>query len=392
MPDVQHNIATTLSSPPPFPGRNLISTKIRPLSELNQDEINRWTDLENRLTFGNPYLSPNYVIPSVRYLVHGEDPFVVTAEIENPSPVLIGIGLFNQTHPTVLFPLPHLNIFQTNQAFLNGFLLDQSYAQKALGEITACLRKNFPLKRSILMNNIAAMGPLHECLSETGSPRPYSWIEFSRYARSILKPGECGEDFLQQNYSKSKRKNLRLKFNRLSRLGKIEWRLVRNSGNWLDHIETFLKLENMGWKGQNGTSLLANQNTAHFFRQVTSSFANANKLFIAELLLDNKVISSTTNFVSGKMGFAYKIGWHSDYAEYSPGILNEIEMIKSAPELLHDLELIDSGSREGSYIDDYWKDRYPIVSGMMTFGFFHTLAAKGIESLKHLKKDWKRKM
>ena len=83
-----------------------------------------------------------------------------------------------------------------------------------------------------------------------------------------------------------------------------------------------------------------------------------------ELSVAGKVIASTSNFCSGMAGFAFKLGWHPDYAVYSPGLLNELELIRAAPQVWGNLEIADSGSSPGSFMENIWLARRTLVSGM----------------------------
>jgi CelD/BcsL family acetyltransferase involved in cellulose biosynthesis len=93
-------------------------------------------------------------------------------------------------------------------------------------------------------------------------------------------------------------------------------------------------------------------------------FAGAGRALFFELRVGDRVISSTSNFLSGRAAFAFKIGWHRDFAKMSPGILNEAESIRHAPSLLGKLEFFDSGAGLNSYIDELWVDRRPLSKSL----------------------------
>jgi CelD/BcsL family acetyltransferase involved in cellulose biosynthesis len=94
-------------------------------------------------------------------------------------------------------------------------------------------------------------------------------------------------------------------------------------------------------------------------------FAGADRVLFAELRVGERVISSTSNFLSGRAAFAFKIGWHRDFAKMSPGTLNEVEMIRQAPSLLGKLDFFDSGSGQDSYINELWVDRRPLSNSIL---------------------------
>jgi hypothetical protein len=80
--------------------------------------------------------------------------------------------------------------------------------------------------------------------------------------------------------------------------------------------------------------------------------------------LDGKVVASTSNFLSGPGGFAFKIAWNPDLAKQSPGRLAEVELLRQMfqHQALAPLDFWDSGATEGSYIDNIWPGRRRLVS------------------------------
>jgi CelD/BcsL family acetyltransferase involved in cellulose biosynthesis len=133
-------------------------------------------------------------------------------------------------------------------------------------------------------------------------------------------------------------------------------------------IETFLRLENKGWKGEEQSSLLSQPKHAEFFRDMAQRFAADGRAFFCELLLDGRVIASSSNFVSGRVGFAFKIGWDGDFAAVGPGILNELELMRWLGEGGLDIDYMDAGAMEGAYIQRLWKTVTDVKSGVLVGG------------------------
>ena len=79
------------------------------------------------------------------------------------------------------------------------------------------------------------------------------------------------------------------------------------------------------------------------------------------------MIASTSNFSSGRSGFAFKLGWDPQFATYSPGLLNELELIRAAPSIWNELDLVDSGAAPGSFMENIWLARRTLISGMFTW-------------------------
>jgi CelD/BcsL family acetyltransferase involved in cellulose biosynthesis len=150
----------------------------------------------------------------------------------------------------------------------------------------------------------------------------------------------------------------------------------------VDPVETFLHLEHLGWKGANRTSLRSSPLDEAFFRDLVA--LSGPGAFFTELLVDGSVIASTSNFRIGDNGFAFKSGYHPEFSEASPGLLNEIFLLEHL-EQASDLAYLDSGAVEGSYMDTLWPDRDILYSGIVTASAFTrqvTSLMSGVRSIK----------
>jgi CelD/BcsL family acetyltransferase involved in cellulose biosynthesis len=94
-------------------------------------------------------------------------------------------------------------------------------------------------------------------------------------------------------------------------------------------------------------------------------FARAGQALFTELHVGEQVICSTSNFLSGRVAFGFKIGWHRDFAKMSPGILNVVEMIRQTPSSLGKLDFFDSGAGQRSFINELWVDRRSLSNSIL---------------------------
>jgi CelD/BcsL family acetyltransferase involved in cellulose biosynthesis len=143
----------------------------------------------------------------------------------------------------------------------------------------------------------------------------------------------------------------------------VRWRALRGREITSACIERFIDLEHLGWKGQEGTSLRSRPEDEQFFREMIGEFAAHDRAVFTELSVGDTVVASTSNLISGKRGFAFKLGWHPNYHRMAPGLLNEVEFIRNAPAVFRDIDFIDSGAAEGSFLEELWSERRAVVSG-----------------------------
>jgi CelD/BcsL family acetyltransferase involved in cellulose biosynthesis len=196
--------------------------------------------------------------------------------------------------------------------------------------------------------------------------------------------------YLETELKGGRLKSLRRLTRRLQEMGEVGWRALSEPDLPEAAVDRFLELEHLGWKGTEGTSLRSQPEDEAFFREVIDGFRSEGRAWFTELSLNGTVISSTSNFVSGRAGFAFKIGWDPAYAKLSPGMLNEIELIRRAPELFGELEYLDSGAGEGSYIEEFWTGRRALTSGIFATTALGRKALAFVDAARGLKRRLRR--
>jgi CelD/BcsL family acetyltransferase involved in cellulose biosynthesis len=366
-----------------------IFASVRTFEELDATLIAQWRELEQYSAPGNAWLSADFVLPAARYLAANTPRVVVSELVRQKKRKLVGIGFYMTAGPNRHLPFPHLKLFHTKHTFVNGFLLDQQYAQRAFLTMIKAIFEGQKGRLALFVPELQADSETYKLLtSSIAADIPYSWVELERYERPILR---TAPNYIETHYSRKKKKKLRSCWRKLEQQGKLQWQLLRQTDNH-EAVETFLRLEHMSWKGKRGTSLLSQSNDAEFFREMVTNFAIHKDTFFCELLLDEQPIASTSNFISGGTGFAFKLGWDPQYRIYAPGILNELEFIRQAPNLLKDISYIDSGSQADSFIGRYWVDRYQIVSGLIVPNGFPLLVLKHMGTLRDLKRQFIRRI
>jgi hypothetical protein len=333
-------------------------------NKLSSSLIQQWSDLEERSVEGNAYLSPYFILPSIKYLTpNAEVIFVFITNVTGNTSILTGVGVFEYVRWTHRLPLPHFKAYRSPHSYLTGLLVDEEFLESTLSAFFTLFSKFERYSCGIEFINRTDSSKLAEQFEIAASRIDVPWVQYNRKRRAILIPEKSGSDCLNKVLSSKMKKSLRRHERLLSHSGEVRWNVVRGHEIELNCIDRFLSLEHMGWKGANGTSLLSNPAEESFFREMINGFAQHSRAFFTELSVNGRVIASTANLISSKMGYAFKLGWDSEFAAASPGMLNEVEFIKNASKLYPHLEYIDSGADEGSFIETLWVDRYTLASG-----------------------------
>jgi CelD/BcsL family acetyltransferase involved in cellulose biosynthesis len=364
------------------------------LAELDDETLRLWASLEDRVLEPNAFLSPRFVIPALRHL---ESPraaararLVFVERRGAGRAEMVAAGVFVPVLSGRRFPLPHLKAYRSPHSYLTGILLDREFAEPAATTLFALLRRQPWTGHGVEFEDWPADAPAR--LVVVAAARCHAeWWESWRSHRAILVPVAAGDAYLAARLSRSRAKSLRRSRRRLEKVGRVDWRCLK--GHEVDKrcIETFLRLEHGGWKARRGSSLLSSAQHATFFRDMTDGFGAEGRLFFTELLVDGNVIASTSHFVSGGVGFSFKIGWDTRYAGMTPGYLSEVELVRQAPLHCADLKFIDSGTSPGSFIEELWGDRRPLAAGVFATTALGRLVARAMGGLRGVRdRAWRR--
>ena len=327
------------------------------VNEVTPAFVSAWADLESRAVEPNAYLSPHFILPAIRHLDPEAHVWIIAVETGAlGGHELIGIGIFQPVLGTRPLPLPHLVAYKSRHSYLGGLLLDRERARAALDALFNYV-KTLGWCQGVMFGKMRQDGPVDRLLTDVATQRGIEHDSLQPTTRAMLELGTSHAD-LGAILGTRQAKDLRRRRRRLDELGTVRWTLHREGGVPERAIDTFLALEHQGWKGETHSSLRSRRADETFFREAVARFSAEERVFFTELSLEGEVIASTSNFVSGQAGFAFKLGWRESYAKMSPGILNELEFVRRFPhEVCCDLRYLDSGSVEGSFMERVWPER-----------------------------------
>lgn len=146
------------------------------------------------------------------------------------------------------------------------------------------------------------------------------------------------------SYQKQLPKNHRQAMNRAGRKLECEGtvRFEMNSRLEVTAVEPWLteafEVEDFGWKGMNGSSVLRTPGMFRFFVNQAKQLARWGQLETAALWLDDRMLAFVYGFRAKGVYFAHKIGYDPRYAPFSPGQF----LFYNILERLHDDEQVEA--------------------------------------------------
>ncbi len=339
------------------------------VEQLTASDIAQWSALEARAIEPNPYMSAHFVLPALRFLdpqANAEIWFARRSDANDAE--LIGVCAFLRKRWSTHFPFPHLQAYQSVHSYLGGPLLDRAHAAQALEQMLDAALGAPTRGLAVVLPTVQSDGPVAELMATWGRHHATQMHRRDAHARAVLVPGQAGPGAIKAALG-SKANEMGRNRRRLAREGTCEWHTLRPTEPGRE-IENFLALEHRGWKAEAGSSLRSDSAHESFFRDMTTGFATEGRAWFTELSLNGQAIASTSNFISGGAGFAFKVGWNEDYRKYGVGILNEVHLVENAPEVCSDLAYIDSGAAPGSFIDSLWPARRQLSTLVLPLGRF----------------------
>jgi CelD/BcsL family acetyltransferase involved in cellulose biosynthesis len=361
--------------------------RVVPVRDVNAEDVHAWAALEARAVEPNAYLSPFFVLPAARHLTPESDTIVCFIERLGAGPRdLVGVGIFEKAPASRQFPLPHLIAYRSVHSYLGGMLLHRDCHAQALDALIRGIRRQMPWFVALEIGQAWLDGALSQRASNPARSHYFEVRRQGTVARAVLSP-ERGPALLQDKAFASRLRDLNRRKRRLEEQGQVLWRWHRDDGIPGATVEDFLALEHMDWKGQAGTSLLSQPSHEAFFREVVSGFASHRRALFTELCLDGQPIASCCNFISGRVGFGFKIGWNPEFRSAAPAKLNEIELMRQGHAAFADIELFDSGAGPDSYINDLWSERRVLTTLTAPTNALGALALQLVEGAKRLRQS-----
>ena len=218
-----------------------------------------------------------------------------------------------------------------------------------------------PWARTLLqVPRLTEDGPLHRALVDEARVRGGEAAIVHREERALLESRLSPDDYWDAAVRAKKRKELRRQANRLAEQGAVGFRRWRTGEALNPWIDAFLALEARGWKGRAGSALASHSETEAWFRAVLTGAADAGRLDMRALDLEDRPLAMLVNFLCPPGGFSFKTAFDEDYARFSPGVLLQ----QANLDLLEvpKIAWVDSCAAPGHpMIDSVWRERRSLV-------------------------------
>lgn len=134
----------------------------------------------------------------------------------------------------------------------------------------------------------------------------------------------------ERSLSKSHRKKLARTIRQMTDLGGYHIRRYRPRAptSVAPLLETAFKIEDSGWKGEAGTSVLRSQGMRECLVQVSEHLARCGELEVAFLEFNDEIIAFELLWNAKQVLHSYKVGYNEKYSSLMPGTILMHEVLK----------------------------------------------------------------
>lgn len=335
---------------------------------LGPAEIEGWRALEQAALEGNAFASPDFVRPALEHLLPWARPIAVRA-IDGER--TLALGLFEPAGPSRSFPLPHLRAWRTPHTFLDGWLLDAERGAEAAAAVEHWFRHTQGEWFGIAMAERRLDGPRADAWR---AQRRLRWHPRRTWSRAAFDTRLFdGADPLGR-LSSVRRRGTRRAMSRLEQAGAVV-RVERPEAPQR-LVGAFLHAEAAGWKGERGTAMAGSPHDVAFLHAMTSAFSIGSRAVFARVEDATGPLAVSCSLVSGRSGFAFKIGVTPAGRRFSAGILAELELARRWAQAVPGVPEVDGCAAPGAYLESIWREERRLSAGVWTFNARGAIAAR----------------
>lgn len=187
-----------------------------------------------------------------------------------------------------------------------------------------------------------------------------------------------------RGFQAAARRNLRhdveRRLRRLCEEGAVSIEVHDGRERLADVLEEGFSVEHAGWKGSSGTAIVAQPETARFYRDLAHWAASRGWLRLVFLRIDGRAIAFQFDLEALGVYYSLKIGYDPEYERFSPGKLLMYAMVSRAMTLrLESYELLGT--------DEQWKHRW--ADGFHDMATLHAFSGSPVGRLSRAAFLWR---
>jgi CelD/BcsL family acetyltransferase involved in cellulose biosynthesis len=203
-------------------------------------------------------------------------------------------------------------------------------------------------------------GPVCQAIIAALDRTQRPWTIAKPFARAVLDVSGTFAEHLEDRIPAKRRRDLARNRRRLEKLGVVAFETHCLGPELSAAVDAFLQIEGRGWKGRRGSALACHAATREFALKAFSPASSHTHCRADVLKVNGQPIAVGLTLFSGQTGFTVKCAYDEQYATYSPGLLLELEFLRSVLQEKWATR-IDSGTDGAHVIDGLWPGRTEVA-------------------------------
>jgi CelD/BcsL family acetyltransferase involved in cellulose biosynthesis len=283
-----------------------------------------WDDLAAHALEQNPFYEPWFMLPALA--ANGDDEALVCVQVWRGGRL---DGLFPFVHEPRFkgLPISALRSWSHRSHMLCTPLVRVGVQTECIQSLIRWLREEGAGTAAVELRYLPGDGAFVGALAEVARGDAALVIATEHSTRALLRREIDAERYLNSALSPEARKDLRRKERRLRERGELRRVALRpgqDAGHW---IAQFLALEASGWKGREGSALACTPGNHSFAKAMLTEAHRRGRLQLVGIDCGGRPISRCCNLLAGEGAYAYRTAYDEGYAQFSPGVMAEMESI-----------------------------------------------------------------
>jgi CelD/BcsL family acetyltransferase involved in cellulose biosynthesis len=295
-----------------------------------REHLAAWEKLAANALEPNVFYEPWTLLPAVEHIRNGAE---VRLLLVFGPPGSAGAaplwGLFPlevQSHCLHL-PVRTLAFWQHRYCYLTVPLIHRDHAEEVIDAFWRWFERN-PLGCRVLDTNyLPSDAGFHGRWADALIGRYL--LVLNEHPRGLQTRAPSFESYVSSQLSRKRYQAICRGQRRLEELGASVFRQIESSADVDSWVEQFLQLESQGWKGREGGAMANTAEDAHYFRKLVCAGFVQNRARLLSLDLNGRQIAMKLVLTCEDGGYSFKIAYDESFAKYSPGVILELEDLRS---------------------------------------------------------------
>lgn len=327
-----------------------------------------WEALARAALEPNPFYEHWMLMPAIEAFAAGRD---VSVALVWSGDALAGLFPFERVSRYKGLPASALVSWQHSHTLLCTPLVRAGLERECLHALLDSLDQAM-----VEFRYIPVAEPFHRALGAVLAERALESIVNHAYERGLLRKNRATiSGRLRRQVAKVERSLPGLRHRILEAHDDI--------GAWIDD---FLRIEADGWKGRKGSAMASTPANERYFREIIRTAFRRHQIMGCGLDVGGRAIARRFTFTSEAGSYAFKTTYDESYAEYSPGVLLELDNVRQL-DAHPRLEWQDSFT-EGNVlaVERMWPDRRGMQTLAAGVGPWGRLATAALPWLRWIKR------